>query len=52
MKLVLKFMPSIKQIFTGHSNPYELQAYCKDVYAKAKEMNIPLPRYEAQRASF
>ena len=52
IKLALKFMPSIKQIFTGHSNPLELQAYCQDVYSKAKEMNIPLPRYEAQRASF
>lgn len=45
-------MPSIKQIFTGHYNPLELQAYCQDVYSKAKEMNIPLPRYEALRASF
>lgn len=46
MNTANKFLPSLKMVLTGHSNPVELQAYCHDVYSKAQEMNIPLPRYE------
>ena len=49
MRAVIKFLPSVKQIFTGHSNHYELTSYCKDVMSKAEEMNISLPRYEENK---
>jgi 2-dehydropantoate 2-reductase len=46
MNTSIEFLPSLKMVLTGHSNLFELQAYCQDVYSTAKEMNIPLPRYE------
>jgi 2-dehydropantoate 2-reductase len=52
MRGVLKFLPPIKQIFTGHSNTDELKSYCQDVLQTANEMQIPLPKYEANRAIF
>jgi 2-dehydropantoate 2-reductase len=52
MRGILKFLPSMKQIFTGHSNTDELKSYCQDVLQTAKELNIPLPKYEANRAIF
>lgn len=52
MKVAIKFMPSMKQILTGHSNPAELKSYCKDVQASAEELRISLPRYEAAKKLF
>ncbi|MDD4967808.1 MAG: 2-dehydropantoate 2-reductase N-terminal domain-containing protein [Paludibacter sp.] len=49
MKIIIRFFPSIKQILTGHSNQEEIKSYCKDVMSKAKEMNISLPRNEANK---
>lgn len=46
MKIVMKCLPSVKQIFTGHSNHDELQSYCVDVISKAKELNVELPGYK------
>jgi 2-dehydropantoate 2-reductase len=45
MKVVIRFLPSLKQLFTGHSNHNELTSYCQDVFITAEKMNIPLPRY-------
>lgn len=45
MKFVIRFLPSVKQVFTGHSNPYELKSYCRDVALKAEELKISLPRF-------
>jgi 2-dehydropantoate 2-reductase len=52
MRGILKFLPPIKQIFTGHSNIDELKSYCRDVLQTANEMQIPLPKYEDKRAIF
>jgi 2-dehydropantoate 2-reductase len=49
MRIAIRYFPSVKQIFTGHSNPYELKSYCKDVYQKAEELKISLPRYEKNK---
>lgn len=52
MRGVLKFLPPIKQIFTGHSNTDELKSYCQDVLKTAHAMQISLPKYEANQAIF
>jgi len=52
MKVVIRFLPSVKQLFTGHSNRNELISYCKDVLSKAEEMKINLPTYEANKEFF
>jgi len=49
MKIIIKFMPSVKQILTGHSNLEEVKSYCKDIMSKAEEMKINLPGYEANK---
>jgi len=49
MKLVVKFLPPLKQILTGHSNQEETKSYAKDVMAMAEKMKISLPRYEANK---
>jgi 2-dehydropantoate 2-reductase len=49
MRIVIKFLPSVKQIFTGHSNHEELKAYCNDVMKSAEELKINLPRFEFAR---
>jgi len=49
MKVAISFLPSVKHLFTGHSNHNELQSYCVDVMSKAKELNISLPRYEENK---
>ncbi|CAD0218224.1 ketopantoate reductase family protein [Chryseobacterium sp. JV274] len=49
MSIVLKFFPAIKQIFTAHSNSEELKSYCRDVLKTANELNIKLPRFEANK---
>jgi 2-dehydropantoate 2-reductase len=52
MKVVIRFLPSVKQIFTGHSNQIELKSYCKDVMSKAEELKINLPTYKANNKLF
>lgn len=47
MKIVIKFLPSVRQIFTGHSNRFELQSYCQDVMTTGDQMEINLPRFKA-----
>jgi len=49
MKLVVKFLPPLKQILTGHSNQEETNSYAKDVMDMAEKMRINLPRYEANK---
>lgn len=49
MKIAIKYLPSVKRQFLAHSNNIELKSYCKDVMNKAYELNIDLPRYEANR---
>lgn len=52
MKSVIRFLPSVKRIFTGHSNTYELQSYCRDVFLKAGELKISLPRFVKDKNKF
>ena len=52
IKLIISFLPSMKQLFTGHSNFNELKSCCKDVFLKAKELKINLPRYEERKSLF
>lgn len=49
MRFMLRFFPAIRQIFTAHSNPEELKSYCRDVLKTAHELNIELPRFEANK---
>lgn len=49
MRIVLRFFPAIKQIFTAHSNSEELKSYCRDVLKTANELGIKLPRFEASK---
>jgi len=49
MKIIIRFMPPIKQILVSHSNQEEVKSYCKDVMSKAEELKIKLPRYEANK---
>jgi 2-dehydropantoate 2-reductase len=49
MKIIIRVMPSIKQIFVGHSNQEETKSYCRDVMSKAEEMKFKLPRNEANK---
>lgn len=52
MRIVLNFLPPVKQIFTGHSNQLELKSYCQDVVSKAEELNIKLPRFDKSKELF
>jgi 2-dehydropantoate 2-reductase len=47
MRLVVNFLPPLKQIFTGHSNQEETNSYARDVMNMAEVMKINLPRYKA-----
>lgn len=49
MRMVLEFLPPMKQILTSHSNLMELKSYCKDVLKTANDLNIALPRFEANK---
>lgn len=49
MNTIIKFLPSVKLIFTSHSNYSELQSFCRDVLLKAEELKINLPRYEKNK---
>jgi len=49
MKLVVRFLPPLKQILTGHSNQEETNSYSREVMAMAGKMKINLPRYEANK---
>jgi 2-dehydropantoate 2-reductase len=49
MKLAVKFLPPLKQIFTGHSNQEEVKSYAKDVMDMAERMKISLPRYDENK---
>ena len=49
MKLVVRFLPPLKQILTGHSNQEETNSYARDVMDMAEKMKINLPRYEANK---
>ena len=49
MKFAVKFLPPLKQIFTGHSNQEETSSYARDVVDMAERMKINLPRYEASK---
>lgn len=49
MRIIIKFLPPLKQIFTAHTNHKEVVKTVQDVMNKAEEMNISLPRYEANK---
>ena len=49
MKLVVRFLPPLKQVLTGHSNQEETNSYARDVMDMAEKMKINLPRYEASK---
>lgn len=49
MKVIINFLPSLKQVLVGHSNHEETKSYAKDVMSMAEKMNISLPRYEANK---
>lgn len=52
MKIIIKTLPPVKQLLTGHSTPEETKSYCKDVMSKAEEMEIKLPRYQENKALY
>ena len=52
MKLAVKFLPPLKQVFTGHSNQEETKSYAKDVMDMAEKMKISLPRYESNKSFY
>jgi len=49
MKLVVRFLPPLKQILTGHTNQEETRSYARDVIILAEKMKINLPRYEVNK---
>ncbi len=49
MRLAVRFLPPLRQIFTGHSNQEEINSYARDVMEMAERMKINLPRYEANK---
>jgi 2-dehydropantoate 2-reductase len=49
MKLVLRFLPPMKQMLSGHSNMTEMKSYCQDVMRTANQLGISLPRFEANK---
>jgi 2-dehydropantoate 2-reductase len=49
MKLAVKFLPPMKQLFASHSNQEEKNSYAKDVLNMAERMKISLPRYEGNK---
>jgi len=51
MKITLNFLPPMKQILMGHSNPVEIKSYCKDVLATAETLKMALPRLESTKIS-
>jgi 2-dehydropantoate 2-reductase len=52
MKIVLRFLPPAKQMLAGHSNMTEMTSYCQDVLQTGKDLNISLPRFEANKKLF
>lgn len=52
MKVVIKYFPSVKQLFTGHSNQNELKSYCQDVMTTSEEMNISIPRFKENKTLY
>ncbi len=52
MKVAIRFIPSVKQIFTGHSNRNELKSYCQDVMTTAEELNINIPRFKENKTLY
>lgn len=52
MKTVLRFLPPVKQMLSGHSNLTEMKSYCQDVLQTGKELKISLPRFEASKKLF
>ena len=52
MKIVLRFLPPLKQVLAGHSNMAEMKSYCQDVMHTANEFKIDLPRFEVNRDLF
>jgi len=49
MRLVVKCLPPLKQVFISHSNQKETNSYARDVMITAEKMKINLPRYEANK---
>jgi 2-dehydropantoate 2-reductase len=49
MKVAIKFLPPMKQLFASHSNQEEKNSYAKDVINMAERMKISLPRYEENK---
>jgi 2-dehydropantoate 2-reductase len=52
MKVTIGFFPSVKRIFTGHSNRNELKSYCQDIMTTAVEKDISLPRFTRNKNLF
>ena len=52
MKVGIRFSPSLKQTFTGHSNKNELKSYCQDVLKTAEKLKINLSRYEENKERY
>jgi 2-dehydropantoate 2-reductase len=47
IRIAVKFLPPIKQIFAAHSNPDEIKSYGEEVLATARQLKISLPRLES-----
>jgi 2-dehydropantoate 2-reductase len=52
IRLAVKFLPTIKQVFASHSNQEEKDSYAKDVINMAERMKISLPRYEGNKVFY
>ncbi|GAB3285012.1 2-dehydropantoate 2-reductase N-terminal domain-containing protein [Larkinella harenae] len=49
MTIALRQLPIVKQIFSSHSNPVELESYGNDVLTTATKLKIDLPRLNTAR---
>lgn len=52
VKLAMTLWPAVKIIFSGHNNEQELKSYSRDVLETAKQLNIPLPRFDRFKGLF
>jgi hypothetical protein len=52
IKLVIKFLPPMKQVLASHSNQEEKNSYARDVMDMAERMKISLPGYEENKVFY
>jgi len=52
MKMGMTFSPPLKRSLDFHTNPYELKAFCNDVWQSGNDFNINLERFEDGKLFF